>query len=168
MFLGRQSCFWESKSVFGKAKLFLGKQKRFWENKDTFGKCRRNLEVFKKERIAAEMVKKNFKGRCKKWKLEKCKEVMRAYSDIQAAYAEVLEQREEITEFQCNVMLEGLAIGDYSSDFVCVKCNGEWMVRECVERRFLTKPMTLKLLDASREYWLKHGVSDWGLVINAE
>lgn len=46
--------------------------------------------------------------------------------------------------------------------------NGDLMVRECVYRKFLTKPMTVKLLDASYEYWLKHGVTDWGLVIDEE
>ena len=42
------------------------------------------------------------------------------------------------------------------------------MVRECVQRKHLMKPMTVKLLDDSREYWLRHGVSDWGLVIDEE
>lgn len=28
--------------------------------------------------------------------------------------------------------------------------------------------MTVKLLDASRDYWLNHGVSDWGMVIDEE
>lgn len=65
-------------------------------------------------------------------------------------------------------MLTGLEIGEYSSDFVCEKQNGELMVRECVERKFLMKPLTVKLLDASREYWTKRGVTDWGLVINEE
>ncbi|EKC45406.1 hypothetical protein LEA_20246, partial [human gut metagenome] len=40
--------------------------------------------------------------------------------------------------------------------------------RECVYRKFLTKPMTVKLLDDSRNYWRNHGVEDWGLVIDAE
>ena len=38
------------------------------------------------------------------------------------------------------------------------------MVRECVETKYLTKPMRVKLLDASRDYWLRLGVSDWGLL----
>ena len=38
------------------------------------------------------------------------------------------------------------------------------MVRECVERRFLTKPMVISLLDASRLFWAKREVSDWGIV----
>ena len=42
------------------------------------------------------------------------------------------------------------------------------MVRECVSRSHLTKPMTIKLLDLSREHWLKKGVTDWGLVIDEE
>ena len=54
------------------------------------------------------------------------------------------------------------------SDFVCVKNDGGLMVRECVYRKFLTKPMTVKLLDDSRNYWRNHGVEDWGLVIDAE
>ncbi len=42
------------------------------------------------------------------------------------------------------------------------------MVRECLQRDRLTKPMNAKLLNASRNYWIKHGVEDWGLVINEE
>ena len=114
------------------------------------------------------MIKKNFKGRCRKWKLEKCKDVMRAYSDIQAANAERLEKGDEVKEFQCNVLLDGLEEGEYTSDFLCVKADGDFMVRECVERKFLMKPRTVKLLDASKNYWLRHGVKDWGLVIDAE
>lgn len=54
----------------------------------------------------------------------------------------------------------------YTTDFVCVKVDGDLMVRECVFRKHLMKPLTVKLLDASREYWLRHGVTDWGLVID--
>ena len=93
---------------------------------------------------------------------------MRAYSDIQAAYAERLEKGDEVKELQCNVLLDGLEEGEYTSDFLCVKADGDFMVRECVERKFLMKPRTVKLLDASRNYWLRHGVKDWGLVIDAE
>ena len=42
------------------------------------------------------------------------------------------------------------------------------MVRECVEEKYLMKPMTVKRLDASRTYWLRLGVQDWGLVIDGE
>ena len=53
-------------------------------------------------------------------------------------------------------------------DFVCVKQDGDLMVRECVERKHLMKPMTVRLLDASMEYWRRNGVTDWGLGINEE
>ena len=114
------------------------------------------------------MIKKGFKGRCQNRQMKKCKEVVRTYGAIQLAYAERLEQEDSIIEFQCNVMLSGLEAGEYSSDFVCEKQNGDLMVRECVERRFLKKPMTVKLLDASREYWTRRGITDWGIVTDEE
>lgn len=73
-----------------------------------------------------------------------------------------------MTEFRCNVHMEGLVEGEYTSDFVCTKKDGELMVRECVYRVRLTKPMTIRLLEASRQYWLRHGVPDWGIVIDEE
>ena len=74
----------------------------------------------------------------------------------------------EVKEIRCNVPLDGRDIGQYTSDFVCGKADNDLMVRECVFRKFLTKPLTVKLLDASREYWSRHGVTDWGLVIDEE
>lgn len=114
------------------------------------------------------MRKKNYKGRCEKRSLNKCKEICRTYDNIQSAYADILQQNESITEIRCNVLLDGLVLGEYSTDFVCVKTDNDLMVRECVNRKYLTKPMTVKLLDISREYWSKHGVTDWGIVTNDE
>lgn len=131
----------------------------FWEEKIVFGK---------NERWIWEMQKKNFKGRCQKVKLSKCEDVVRTYNAIQAGYALRLEREERIKEFQCNVLLEGLEEGEYTSDFVCMKTDGDLMVRECVERKYLMKPMTVRLLDSSRDYWKRNGVEDWGLVINEE
>ena len=111
------------------------------------------------------MRKKNFKGRCEKRTLNKCKEICRTYDSIQAAFVNVLQADESITEFRCNVLLDDL---EYTTDFVCVKANNTLMVRECVFRKHLTKPLTVKLLDISRDYWLNHGVTDWGLIIDAE
>lgn len=96
------------------------------------------------------MRKKNYKGRCEKRVLGKSTEVCRLYDEIQALYANRLQDCEEIKEIRCNVLLEGLEVGDYTSDFVCVKSDGDLMVRECVYRKFLTKPMTVKLLDLNR------------------
>lgn len=111
------------------------------------------------------MRKKDFKGRCEKKKLSKCKVVCKTYDPIQSAYADMLQADNSIKEIKCNVLLVDT---DYTTDFVCVKKDNEIMVRECVSRTHLTKPMTIKLLDISREYWLKRGVTDWGLVINEE
>lgn len=112
------------------------------------------------------MRKKNYKGKCQKRVLSKCQGVCRTYDSIQYAYACKLQDCPEIKKFQCNVPLEGLDIGEYTSDFVCTKNDNKLMVRECVQRKYLTKPLTVKQLDASRNYWLKHEVKDWGLVID--
>ena len=112
----------------------------------------------------------NNKPRCEKLSLSKCPGVCRTYSDIQLAYAQQLQADENIVEFRCNVPLEDFELTDgaYTTDFVCTKSNQELKVRECVHRNHLTKPMTIKLLDISKEYWLRRGVTDWGLVINEE
>lgn len=122
----------------------------------------------KQDERKAFMRKKNFKGRCEKRTISKCAEVCRTFDPIQYAYADVLQEREDIKEIRCNIPLDGLSDGEYTSDFVCIKINGDLLVRECVERRFLTKPLTVKLLDSSRLYWLRRGVTDWGLVVNEE
>lgn len=114
------------------------------------------------------MRKKNYKGKCVKRQLQKCEGVCRTFDDLQSAYAESLAACDDIQSFRCNVLLEGLEEGEYTSDFVIVKAGGDLMVRECVERKHLTKPLTVKLLEAGRRYWLRHGVSDWGIVIEKE
>jgi hypothetical protein len=113
------------------------------------------------------MIKKNYKGRCIKKSVSKAKEVCRTYNGIQLAYLDKLQADEAITEIKCNIPLDG-EIEEYSTDFLCVKSNGDLMVRECVYRKHLLKPLTVKLLDASRLYWLNRGVNDWGLIIDEE
>lgn len=114
------------------------------------------------------MRRKGYKGRCDKRILSKSKDVCRLFDAIQSNYADMLQDNPEIREIRCNVLLDGLKEGEYTSDFVCVKSDSDLMVRECVYRKYLTKPLTVRLLDASREYWLNHGVSDWGIVIDNE
>lgn len=111
------------------------------------------------------MQKKNYKGRCEKKTLSKCSTVCRFYSKIQSAYADVVQNNDDIKEFRCNVLLEGTE-GEYTTDFVATKSDGTLRIRECVDRRYLTKPGTVKLLDISRSYWTRRGVEDWGIVIN--
>lgn len=124
------------------------------------GRKRENQEVC--------MRRRNIKDRCQKQSLSKCVGVCKTYDAIQTAYVRKLQEREDVSEFRCNVLLEGLTEGEYTSDFVCVKEDGDIMVRECVWRRNLTKPKTAKLLDASRNYWMRRNVTDWGLVIDEE
>ncbi len=114
------------------------------------------------------MRKKNYKGRCEKKMVAKCTEVCRTYDTIQYAYVDILSASQDIVEIRCNVPLDGLEEGAYTTDLVCTKVGGDLMVRECVFRKLIDKPMTVKLLEASRQYWLRHGVTDWGLVIDEE
>ena len=111
------------------------------------------------------MRKKNFKGRCVKRTLGKCSGICRTYDEIQFAYADVLQKNDSIKEFSCNIPLDN---SEYMTDFVCVKNDGSVYVCECVNRKLLSKPLTVKLLDLSKEYWINHGIADWRIVINEE
>lgn len=114
------------------------------------------------------MKKKNYKGKCVKKSVSKAKDVCRTYNEIQFKYLDVLQDNPDIKTIQCNVLLESDELKEYTTDFVCVKIDGDIMVRECVLRKLLLKPRTTKLLDASRVYWSQRGIIDWGLVIDAE
>ena len=108
------------------------------------------------------------KDRCIKKKLKKCEEVAKTYDKIQTAYADVLDNDENVRRIKCNVVLENLDEGEYTTDFYCEKSDGDFMVRECVFRKKLSLPRTCKLLDASRDYWLRRGVTDWSIVVEKE
>ena len=112
------------------------------------------------------MRKKNFKGRCEKQSLDKFVTICKTYEPIQSAYANILVENKDISEVRCNVVLDG-ECAEYMTDFVCTKINGDLMVRECISIRLLEKPLSMKLMDMSRTYWLRHGVSDWGIVVDA-
>ena len=109
------------------------------------------------------MRKSNYKGKCQKRKLEKCIGVCKTYDALMYAYADELVRNENVSEIRCNIVLDNES---YMSDFVCVKTDGELMVRECVYKKHLGKPMTLNLLDMSRKHWNSRGVNDWGIVID--
>ena len=72
------------------------------------------------------------------------------------------------TEIRCNVPIELPSLGSYTSDVVCITDCGEMFVREWVFRQRISIPMTIKLLDASREYWIRRGVKDWGIATDEE
>ena len=96
------------------------------------------------------MRKKNYKGRVEKRNLNKCEDVCRTFDKIQYLYANLLSESEDVKLFQVNVLLEGLDIGEYASDCVITKADANLLVRECVSRNHLTKPLTAKVLDGSR------------------
>lgn len=52
------------------------------------------------------MRRKNYKGKCEKRRVSKCKDVCRTYNDIQYAYSEMLQHDNQIKEFQCNVLTQ--------------------------------------------------------------
>lgn len=112
------------------------------------------------------MRKKNFKGRCEKQSLEKFAAICKTYEPIQTAYASILVKNNDISEIRCNVPLEG-DCSEYMTDFVCTKVNGDLMVRECIRRKLLSRPQMAAMMDKSRNYWLRHGVTDWGMVVDA-
>ena len=110
----------------------------------------------------------DFKGRCTKKKLSKSTDVARLFDKIQIAYADVLEQNDDIRSIRVNVPLDGEDCDRYTSDFLCERQNGDLMVRECVWRSQLSLPRTIKLLQLSQTYWRNHGVVDWGIVVESE
>ncbi len=68
------------------------------------------------------MKKINYKGRCERRKVSKCKDICRTYSKIQSALVDVLEKDDDVISFECNVCLIGVSDNMYSSDFVVKKC----------------------------------------------
>lgn len=110
------------------------------------------------------------KERCTKSTFCKHPGVCRTYNALQFTYAQQLEGDSRILEFRCNTPLTDLPLtdGTYTTDFLCTTSTGDMMVRECVFRKKLSLPRTAAHLDASREYWLRHGITDWGLVIEVE
>lgn len=104
-----------------------------------------------------------------KKKLSKCRLIFFAYNDLQYKYGCQLDEDSQIAEIKCNVPIDECELGDsYTTDFYCIKGNGDIIVRECVYKDKLLKPLTIKMLDASRNYWLSKGITDWGIVLNED
>lgn len=113
------------------------------------------------------MRKENYKGRAEKRIVVKCVGLCVTYDDLHKRLVDVLSEDEEIKEFRCNVLMDDVG---YTSDIVATTENGHLIVYECVYRKTLIRPSVGKLLDLSRDYWLRHGVlkEDWRLVIDGE
>ena len=73
------------------------------------------------------MRKKNFKGRVEKRVLTKCDGVCRTYDKLQYEYANLLNESDDVKTFMVNVLMKGLELGDYVSDFVITKNDGGLM-----------------------------------------
>ena len=108
------------------------------------------------------------KVRCEKRKLPKCDDLLRLYSPMQSRYADLLQADQSVKSFLCNIPLDPCDAGEgFTTDFYIMKADDTIMVRECVFRKHLSKPMTIKLLTASFCYWSERGVKDWGLVVDS-
>ena len=112
------------------------------------------------------MRNKGLKTRCTKQSLPKFEGVCKTFDELQAAAAVYLSELEDIETIRSNVDSALVDGTQYTSDFVCEKRNGDIVVLECVYRKYLTKPLTVKLLDASRSFWLSRGVTDWRLIVD--
>ena len=64
------------------------------------------------------MKKINYKGRCERRKVSKCKDICRTYTKIQSAFVDLLEKEDDVVSFECNVPLKGVVDDMYSTDFV--------------------------------------------------
>lgn len=113
------------------------------------------------------MRKEKYKGRAEKRMVDKCVGLCITYDDIHKKLIDMLSEDEDIKEFRCNVLMEGVG---YTSDVVATTEDGHLIVYECAYRKTLIRPSVGKLLDLSRGYWLQHGVQheDWRLVIDGE
>ena len=109
---------------------------------------------------------KNIKTRCTKQRLSKCEDICRTYNKISEAFALLLESSDEVKSFRTNVYLENFSEGEYTSDFLIVKTNGETAIRECISRDTIARPKNARLLDCSRIYWQERGIGDWGIVVD--
>ena len=112
----------------------------------------RNIKNHTRVSVIRSKFKKSIDGTC------------RLYSPLQKKFAELLDADENVASFETNVVVEGLD-GDeiYTTDFVVNYKNETTKVWECVFRRHITKPKTMRMLSLSKNYWTKKGCQ-WGLV----
>lgn len=100
--------------------------------------------------------------------------VARLYDSIQIAYAEILDTDPNIKEIMVNHYLQDCSYGEYTSDFVCIRTDGSYFVRECVYRGKLLLPLlecgyteedidTASLVDME-EYYSKEKQAQYGVI----
>ena len=107
------------------------------------------------------MRKKNYKGRCEKRVLSKCIGICRTYDALQYAYADVLEENDEVKEFQCNVPLASDEGEDYTTDFYCEMENGDVLVLK--NRPLLPAQAVRYKTDGTEEIVFREPLFQYGL-----
>ena len=111
------------------------------------------------------MRNKTIKKRCTKQSLPKFEGICKTFDELQAAAAVYLSELEDIETIRSNVDSTLVDGTQYTTDFVCEKQNGYIVAWEFVYRKHLMKPLTVKLLDASRSFWMGRG-ADWRLIVD--
>ena len=85
--------------------------------------------------------------------------VCKLYSSLQRKLAERFENDDSVETYEANVKVDELPIdGTFTTDFLVKFNDGSLKAYECILRRHLTKPMSMKLLSLSRTHWIKKGV----------
>lgn len=104
------------------------------------------------------------KGKCVKQTLPHFEGVVKTYDDLQNAAAKLLSGSSEFISIQANVDCIEMDGIKYTSDFLCKDKDGGYTVYECVYRKYIDKPKTVKLLDSSQRFWQGRGCI-WGWII---
>ena len=85
--------------------------------------------------------------------------VCKLYSSLQRKLAERFENDDSVETFEVNVKVDELPIdGTFTTDLLVKFKDGSLKAYECILRKHLTKPMSMKLLSLSRAHWIKKGV----------
>ena len=93
------------------------------------------------------MKKINYKGRCEKRKVSKCKDICRTYSKIQSALVNALEKDKDVVSFECNVCLEGVSDNMYEVVMVIPTVDLDVDVSMGKTINFTTQPRLIQDFD---------------------
>ena len=113
------------------------------------------------------MRNRNQKGKCVKQTLPHFEGVVRTYDSLQEAAAKMLSGSNGYQVIRANVDCCKVDDVAYTTDFVCQNGDSTYAAFECVYRKHLDKPKTVKLLNASQQFWEGRG-AQWGIIIDSE
>ena len=72
---------------------------------------------------------KNYKGRCEKRSVPKCKGICKTYDALQSRMVDILSEDAAVREIRCNVPMDD---SDYTSNIVCTMKDESLVVYEPV------------------------------------